>query len=168
MCCNDVKVSEDIRVIHDELEKADTWIFAAQEILRPENEEFDPDLKDIGNIETVLSFAIDNLKEAITLCQVYRASTDNPKTEMKKNNKEYSKPDYLELPKQSAIKLEILGKFREAIDAHGLPVDFSELDYAKQQESIKDLENKLEFLKASINTQRRKLTPEELKLYKDR
>lgn len=165
MCCDDVKVSEDIRVIYNELEKANTWVFAAQEILRPEKEEFDPDLKDLGNIEVAISFAIASLKEAATLCQIYRASVEVPA--QKRYTEEYSKPENYMQSKPSAEKLKILNKFRQALDVHGAPIDFSAINLRETQEALEDLEKKLAFLKANMK-QPVKLTPEELKLYKDK
>jgi hypothetical protein len=182
MCCEDEKkVSEDIRVIHDELEKADTWIFAAQEILRPENEEFDPDPKDIGNIEVALTFAIENIKEAITLCQIYRGSREEPVKEDHKEN-DYETLGGLLEPKLSSFKQKIINEFVKIktdtgtiyypcpTDAEGKPVDFTfnEARLREAKETLLDLENKMEFLKANRNIERIRLTPEEFKLYKDR
>jgi hypothetical protein len=180
MCCEDEKkVSEDVRVIHDELEKADTWIFAAQEILRPENEEFDPDPKDIGNIEVALTFAIANIKEAITLCQIYRGSREEPVKEDHKENVYETLGGFLE-PKLPPFKQKIIDKFTKVntdtgtiyypTDAEGKPVDFSfsEVRLREAKQALSDLENKMEFLKANRNIEHIKLTPEELKLYKDR
>jgi hypothetical protein len=165
MCCEDeVMVSEDIRVIYDELEKANTWVFAAQEILRPEKEEFDPDLNDIGNIETVLSFAIYKLKEAISLCQIYRGSREEPVEESPKENIYKTLGSLLE-PTLSPLKQAILNKFEKRMET---PVELNEVKLRETQEELKALEKKLEFIKASMNIQREKLTPEDLKLFKDK
>ena len=145
MCCEDeVKVSEDVRVIHNELEKAYSWIFAAQEILRPENEEFDPDVKDINNIETAIAFAIGDLQEAATLCQIYRAHREDPPKEVdsEKRGIFFKKIEDL----ADAIRPDV--KIREA------------------QEALSNLETKLEVLKSDPGIRRVRLTPPDFSLYR--
>jgi hypothetical protein len=165
MCCEDeLTVSEDIRVIYDELEKANTWIFAAQEILRPEKEEFDPDLNDIGNIETVLSFAIYKLKEAVSLCQIYRGSKEEPEKETLKKMEYMTLGKYLE-PKISPIKQKIMEKLTEL--KHSAD-PLNEVKLRETQKAITELDRKLEALKVNMNIQREKLTPEDLKIFKDK
>lgn len=159
MCCDEVKVSEDIRVIHDELEKADTWIFAAQEILRPENEEFEPDLKDIGNIETVLAFAIQSLKTAISYCEIYRGGkqeTPSPKYEPKSKKQ----------PSLDELKRDIVDQTFSGF----LRSDFNQTKLREAQEALTDLEKKLSILRSTIGLERpkNKITPGELKIYKDK
>ena len=141
MCCDEITVSEDIRVIHDELEKADTWIFAAQEILRPENEEFDPDVKDIKNVESVLRFAIDNIEEAISLCQIYRGSKEVQ-------------------PKKATEKIDVKARIMDmlkSVETQKRRMEESRIEQALRE--ITDMEKKLDYLKANQNTQRSKLTP---------
>jgi hypothetical protein len=168
MCCEDeLTVSEDIRVIYDELEKANTWIFAAQEILRPEKEEFDPDLNDIGNIETVLSFAIYKLKEAVSLCQIYRGSKEEPEKETPKKMDYMTLGKYLE-PKISPIKQKIIEKLGELNCPPPTRATLDEVKLRETQKAVTELERKLEALKANMSVQREKLTPGDLKLYKDK
>jgi hypothetical protein len=149
MCCEETKeVSEDIRVIHDELEKADTWIFAAQEILRPENEEFDPDIKDIKNIETVLYIAIENIKEAISLCEIYRGKEDD-------------------VPKNTQKTLDKKAHMVRMLNDLNAPEKYDRENKLKAvQMEISEIEKRLQYLKANINVERIKLTPEELQIYK--
>ena len=54
------------------MEKASSWTYAVQEILKPEEAEFDPDIKDVENVEVAISFAIKSLNEASRLCQEYK------------------------------------------------------------------------------------------------
>ena len=158
MCCDEVKVSEDIRVIHNELEKAYTWIFAAQEIL--ENEEFEPYLKDIGHIETVLSFAIQNLKAAISYCEIYRGGHEV----ITKLEKQAPFPSKATTPTAEVKK----GVTVDKTTSDFLQNHLSQVKLKEAQEALGDLEKKLSILKSTMNTDRIKLTPEELKLYKDR
>jgi hypothetical protein len=144
MCCdNEVKVSEDVRVIHNELEKAYTWIFAAQEILRPENEEFDPDLKDIGNIEVAITFAINDLKEAISLCQIYKASREDVNIG-KSKVQAIQETDPLELNEQSVEQFR--AKVQKLVDPQS--PTFRALKIQEAKTALTDLEKKIDRLKA--------------------
>ena len=148
MCEDEIRVSEDIRVIHNELEKAYSWIFAAQEILRPENEEFDPDVKDINNIETALSFAIGDLQEAIVLCQIYRAHKEDPPKEVREDQRVYS-----------------LKKIEDLTDALK-PRKTDDVKIREAQEALNHLETKLEVLRSDPSVRRVRLTPPDFSLYR--
>jgi hypothetical protein len=148
--CDEFSISEDVRVIHNELEKAYSWIFAAQEILRPENEEFEPDLKDINHIETAIAFAIGDLQESLTLCQIYRANREDPPKEVKKTQS------------LAITKIEDLA---DVLKPTKLPtVDLLKVQDA--QAALRNLETKLELLRADPALRRIKIDKPDPALYR--